>query len=671
MGRKKQKKETRSSPSRQSGAIPPRTNKIFHSQIREVLFLCFCAVLVFFIYSNTLGAPFTFDDTFRIQNNPHIRLTQLTPGGLAEAGFESGNSLRPIPYITFALNYYFQQYDVWGYHLVNILIHIITGIFLYFLVKNTLNLPTLRSKYETYKWLPLLTTLIWIVHPLHTQSVTYIVQRMNSMAAMFYVLSLYLYIKARIAEKRIKKWTLFSACVISGLLALGSKQNAVTLPLYIVLYEWYFFQDLSKSWVRQNLKYFVGIVVLIGLIAFIYLGANPLERLSAIRDFANKEFTFTERVLTQFRVVIYYISLLIFPHPSRLNLDYDFPLSHSLIDPVTTLFSMVAIGGLIGLAIYLAKKKRLLSFCILWFFGNLAIESSVIPLGIIFEHRTYLPSMLVSLLAVSIGYRYIKPQWAKAAALCVVLVVITVFSVWTYERNSIWSDEVTLWRDCVAKSPKKPRPNGNLALALDKKGKFEEAISHYYESLRMKPDFWQAHYNLARVLVRQGRIDEGISHYYQALRINPEFADAHYNLGEALMLQERFTEAISHYIKALEIEPDFAEAHNNLGVALEKQGRVKEATDHYLEAIRIKPNFAEAHYNLGNVLMQQGNTEKAMRYYYETLRIDPDHLGAHYNLAVALAMSGDRTGAAYHFTEVLRIDPGNLRARQALALLSQ
>jgi tetratricopeptide (TPR) repeat protein len=629
------------------------------------------AVLVFLIYSNTLGTPFVFDDVVNIQNNTHIRLTRLTLGGIAEAGFESGSKHRPVPYITFALNYYFHEYDLGGYHVVNMLIHIITGILLYFFVRATLNLPTLRSNYETYRWLPFLTTLIWIVHPLHTQSVTYMVQRMSSMAAMFYVLSLLLYVKARITEEKSKKWALFLACILSGLLALGSKENAATLPFFIVLYEWYFFQDLGKDWLRRNLKYFLGMAVLIGLMAFMFLGINPVEVIMNQRDFVNSEFTFTERVLTQFRVVIHYVTLIIFPHPSRLNLDYDFSLSHSLTDPITTLFCLVAIAGLIGLAIYLAKKERLLSFCILWFLGNLVIESSVIPLGIIFEHRTYLPSMLVSLLAVSLGYRYIKPQWAKVAALCVVIVVIMVYSVWTYERNSLWSDEITLWRDCVAKSPKKPRTRLNLAFALDRKGRLEEAFNHYYEALRIKPDFWEAHYDLARALVRQERLEEGISHYYEALRINPEFADAHYNLGGALMGQERLVEATKHYRKALEIKPDHAEAHTNLGIALERQGRPKEAIDHYSEALRIKPDLPEAHYNLGNVLMRQGNTEKAIRHYYKALRINPDYLGAHYNLGVALATRGDRKGAAYHFSEVLRIDPGNFRARHALELLSQ
>jgi hypothetical protein len=168
-------------------------------------------------------------------------LSRLTLGEIIEAGFGSGSSNRPVAKISFALNYYFHQYDVGGYHVVNILIHIIAGILLYFFVRATLNLPTLRSTYETYRWLPFLTALIWIVHPLHTQSVTYIVQRMNSMAALFYILSLFLYIKARTAKEKRKRWSLFSVCILSGLLALGSKENAATLPFFIVLYEWYFF----------------------------------------------------------------------------------------------------------------------------------------------------------------------------------------------------------------------------------------------------------------------------------------------------------------------------------------------------------------------------------------------------------------------------------------------
>ncbi len=133
--------------------------------------------------------------------------------------------------------------------------------------------------------------------------------------------------------------------------------------------------------------------------------------MNRLNDFSKNEFTIAQRALTQLRVVIYYISLLFYPHPSRLNLDYDFPLSYSLINPITTLPSLVLILGLVALGLYLAKKQRLISFCIFWFLGNLVVESSVIPLAIIFEHRLYMPSMLVGLVAVHCVYRHLKPQW--------------------------------------------------------------------------------------------------------------------------------------------------------------------------------------------------------------------------------------------------------------------
>ena len=143
-----------------------------------------------------------------------------------KAAFESPVPSRPVANISFALNYYFHQYDLMGYHVINILIHIATGIILYFFVKATLTLPLLRSAYEQYRWIPFLTAFIWLVHPMQTQSVSYIVQRMNSMAAMFYVLSLLLYVKARLAASKGTRWGLFGGCIVCGILALGSKEIA-------------------------------------------------------------------------------------------------------------------------------------------------------------------------------------------------------------------------------------------------------------------------------------------------------------------------------------------------------------------------------------------------------------------------------------------------------------
>ncbi|MBN2844641.1 MAG: tetratricopeptide repeat protein [Deltaproteobacteria bacterium] len=609
-------------------------------------------------------------------------------------------------------------------------------------------------------------TLLWIVHPLHTQSVTYIVQRMNSMAAMFYILSFLCYVKGRMYlrnkrrilqndEKRVIAsearqsqasygssvmrllrafalamtpvipWLFFSLSIISGILALGSKEIAVTLPIFIVLYEWYFFQDLSTTWLKHRILPLSGIIVFLIVVAFLYLGVNPIDKI--LSGYDGRDFTLLERVMTEFRVVILYTTLLFFPHPTRLNLDYDFPLSQSLIEPVSTLLSLIAIIMLIVVALYLAKRERLISFCTLWFFGNFLLESSVIGLELVYEHRTYLPSMMASLLIVTLVHRYITMKWVKTALFCSAVIVL---SLWTYERNTVWTDELTLWRDATKKSPEKARPHYNLGLILFDRGMTEEAIQNYTEALRINPDYDKAHNNLGIALTKQGKIDEAIQHfreaisihpghakaynnmgiahakkgeittamkcYAEALRLDPEYTDAHINWGSAFVSLGNIDEAIDHYSKAIEKDSGCSEAYVNRGIALHRAGRNEEALDdllkakdinphdskaynnlgvilssmqkydeaitHYLQSLRINPINAESHYNLGIALTKKGMVRKAIQHYLAALKIRPDYADAHNNLGVLLIREGKIEEAIDHFYEALHADPVHLNA---------
>jgi tetratricopeptide (TPR) repeat protein len=714
MAKKRPKSELGTKPLN-SGVTNPDGRSGQFPLVRDFLLLLILGVVVFLIYSNTFESPFHFDDVNNIQQNPGIRLTTLTSKNLIEVGSEVLSSNRPVALFSFAMNHYIHGYDVRGYHAVNIMIHFFTGIFLYFLVKTILSIPSLLPKDERHIWIPFFTALIWAVHPIQTQSVTYIVQRMNSLSAMFYVLSLLLYIKARLATGTWKIRSLYSGCILAGLLSVGSKEITATLPFFIFLFEWYFFQDLSRAWIKKRLLPITGVLILLTFLVLVFLGSHPLEKI--LSGYQTFDFTLTQRVLTEFRVVIYYISLLVFPYPSRLNLDYDFPLSHSLIDPVTTLLSFVAMVGLIGLAVYLTKKKPLFSFCILWFLGNLVIESSVIALDIIFEHRTYLPSMLVVLMFVMLVYRLKGPKWLGIGILCAITLI---FSFWTYERNQIWQDEVTLWRDCVVKSPQKARPHYNLGTSLSAEGKTSKAIHHYLEAIRLKPNYAEAYSNLGVDLMNQGNIqeailrylgfallnlsefDEAILHFTEALRINPEYAKAHYNWGLALANQSKHKEAIPHFTKALRLNPEDSKSHNNLGAALFRDGKFDEALYHYREAVRIDPEFEEAqinigitlsksgkpdmaikhysellhikpdkaeiHYRLGAVLYEQGRVEQASGHYFEALRIKPDYEEVHYNLGALLYRQGRRQEAIDHYSEALRIKPDFAEAHNNLGI---
>jgi hypothetical protein len=368
-------------------------------------------------YSNTFHVPFHFDDQINIINNPNIQIKQFSWDGLERLVKNTyKESIRVFSLFTLALNYYFGGFNVFGYHLVNFFIHIASGIFLYWFLILTFNLPSLKEKYGSISYkVALFTSLIFVTHPIQTQSVTYIVQRMSSMAGMFYLLSLILYIKGRLSFGRTRLFY-FGGMVLSYLLGVFSKENAAILPLFVALYEFYFFQNLDLSPKGRKILFsLVAGLLILGAFGFIIWGQRYMDVIEEGYKF--RTFTMWERVLTQFRVVLYYVTLLIYPHPSRLNLDYDFPISKTILDPPTTLISLLIIAGLIGYSIWTAKKRPILSFCLLWYFGNLVIESSIFPLEMVFEHRLYLPAVgpfiLFSLLAVrgieKLKRRFIEP----------------------------------------------------------------------------------------------------------------------------------------------------------------------------------------------------------------------------------------------------------------------
>jgi len=560
------------------------------------------AVVVFLLYSNTFQSPYIFDDWYHIEANPHIRMTSLSWDALRQAALDSPLHRRPVAYITLALNYYFHGYDLFGYHLVNILVHLGAAIFLYMFLQTTLSLQQTQQKFKYGDWLPLAAALIWLVHPLQVQSVTYIIQRMNSLAAMFYILSMLLYVRGRLTKGKERQAFLFIGSICSGVLALGSKENTATLPLFILLYEWFFFQDLSFAWLRKRILPILGVGVFLVCVAIVFLGMHPLS--SIANSYGIRDFTLMQRVLTEFRVVLFYISLLLFPYPGRLNIDHEFQLSFSLFDPMTNIMSLGILLGLFGLAIILARRERLLSFCIIWFLGNLIIESSVIGLEIIFEHRTYLPAMLGIFAAVLLGNRLLRQKWLK---LSIALLVLMLFSIWTFQRNMVWQDEVTLRRDAVAKSPTKPRAHAILANALERNHEYDDAAYYYRKTLSLNPrNADEIHYNLGNVLMAQGKIDEAIQHFSTAVTLNPDATPIRLNLAYALSLQGDLIAAFNELQELIRRHPKEPRAHNNLGILFMKQGKLKEAVFHFTEALTLKPNYKQARVNLEAALHRLG-----------------------------------------------------------------
>jgi tetratricopeptide (TPR) repeat protein len=502
---------------------------VFH--LLAVLSLLFLGLAA---YSNSLSGPFLFDDHHSIRNNQAVHWTHLSWSGVQRVVRESHSRGRPLANLSFALNYYFGQQDVRGYHAVNVAIHLLSSLLVYLVALATLQLVARRedqrSRPTVAHWIALGAALIFVSHPVQTQAVTYTVQRMTSLCTLFYLTAFVLYIYGRVAQTSRRRWTLWAAGLACWILALGSKQISATLPLIVIVYEWFFFQDMSPRWIKRNAKYSLLALVPLCLVAWIYLDLMPWESLT--KGYAQKDFSLGERLLTQSRVVMFYLSLLVCPHPSRLNVMHHIATSQSLLQPITTLISMASIFGLMGLAVYLARRQRLASFCILWFFINLVIESSILPLAMLFEHRLYLPMVGVALLVSWLLFAALenRPQWAVGIVVAASLLLAT----GTYQRNHTWKDAVTLWADVVDKNPLESRAQFNLGLALQHRKRNGKAIQHYRESARLDPNDSEVHINWGVILEGQEHFGEAVTHYREALRIKPDYYPALNNLAWVL-----------------------------------------------------------------------------------------------------------------------------------------
>ncbi len=628
----------------------------------------------FILYANTIHAPFIYDDIRNIMENEYIRMTDLSADQIRIALNAPGH--RPITMISFALNYYFDQYNPAGYHLVNILIHITTGIFLFFFLKITLDITRRGSNSQNGNYpvntaasgnamlLSFFAALLWIVHPLHTQSVTFIVQRMNSMAAMFYMLSILCYINGRARQTRfsgaegkitlskIKATIWFTGCLVSELLALANKQNAAMLPFFIILYEWFFFQDLK--WTGSKNKLLWGSLLFLILAAIAVFFINHYAVILSMYDRHN--FTMFQRLLTETRVLAYYISLIFFPHPSRLHLDYNYPISTSPADPATTFICMGVIAGLLALSVISAKKNRLMAFSTLWFFGNLAIESTFLGLAPIFEHRTYLPSMM-PLFLFSMGlFKFIKIKYLRNS-ICSLLIIF--LSMWTFQRNIIWQDDISFWQDDVKKTPDKANSYNNLAYVLMNNTNYTQAIKNLKTAILLNPQYAEAHHNLGAAYHALGNNQQAIYHYQQAIKQEPSLFKTYYNLGRIYYETGEFQTALNTFKKALDINQNHSEVLNAIGLVLKSQNHPDQAINYFEKAIKGNDKFISAYVNWGTILAAMGKTDEAQACYLRALALAPDNVEILNNLGNLAAKNEQYNEAIDYYTRALEINPAH------------
>jgi Tfp pilus assembly protein PilF len=599
------------------GTLPPWTGSV-------PLHIMLIIILGLLAYSNTFNVPFQWDDNSNIVENPIINDMGyfLEPAKAADFQKYTALNSRFVGYLTFALNYKLHGLDVLGYHVANLAIHMLNALLVYFLVVLTFRTPfingTLLKKHDRH--IALFSALLFVSHPMQTQAVTYIVQRFALLATMFYLLSLVAYIKSRLSSQKAARFSLYLLSLVSAVLAMKTKQIALTLPLTIALYEFFFFSEKTK----RRLIYLVPLLLTMLIIPLTLIDVD--RSLQEIKVDAGEKTELTnmprlDYLLTEFRVIVTYLRLLVFP--ANQNLDYDYPLYNSFLEPPVFL-SFLFLMSVLGLGVYCLVRSselgvrsslhhsspithhpsRLIAFGIFWFFLSLSVESSIIPLHVIYEHRVYLPSV-GAFLALGTG-AFLLMERVKEKATRKVVVSFLVFaplvlSAATYARNTVWKSDISLWEDVVIKSPQKARGHYNLGGAYESNNLIDKAIEQYRIAVRLKPDLEVAHNNLGTAYRAKGFIDKAIEQYRIALKLTPGYAEAHNNLGNAYLSKGLTDKAIGEYRIAVRLKLDFADAHFNLGVSYLEKGFREKARREFEATLRINPDDHEARRNLNRI----------------------------------------------------------------------
>ena len=523
-------------------------------------------------YANSFPGEFMLDDARNIARNERIH--DLWPPWPI-----INRSRRPVVSLTLAVNYAIGGLSVRGYHAVNLVIHLLAALTLHGIVRRTLLWHGFRGRYEqTSSWLAMVVALAWAVHPLQTESVTYIIQRAESLMGLFYLLTLYCVVRGA-HSARGHRW--YIVAVAACALGMGSKAVMVSAPLVVFLYDRTFIANSFGECLRRRRALYVGLACTWGVLVACGVARGVLglsASASAHVGFQFKGITPIEYALTQPGVILHYLRLSIWPHP--LCLDYGWPVARTFgaIVPPAIVIIVVLAGTLWAL-----WRRPWLGFVGAWFFLILAPTSSFVPIrDPFFEHRMYLPLAAAVVFVVVGGHTLLErlllriaPARALRALITwgVVLAVTAPLGYATVQRNKDYHNEPQMWADVVAKRPDNPRGRYNLGTRLNSAGRYEDAIVQFREALRIDPRHASAHCNLGVALKRSGKVDQAVAEYHKAIRLDPRHANAFSNLGNALLQQGKIDEAIQAYRRALTIKPRHADARLNLGVAFMRQGR--------------------------------------------------------------------------------------------------
>lgn len=598
-------------------------------------------------YANSLEGHFVFDDRKHIVEDgtieqlwPPTRMMWLRP--------------RPLTRFSFGLNHWLHGRQVAGYHLVNVAIHLLAGLTLWGITRRTLAFINVSKGHTTSanrgSWIAFSVALLWLVHPLTTQAVTYLVQRAESLTAMFYLVTLYAVIRSATTRSP----AVWNALAV-GACAMGmaTKEVMVTAPGVILCYDRTFLSRSFSAALKKRRWLYVGLaftwVILFGII-------GPTRPLGGVTmGFGTKTVTAIQYTAAQPGVLLHYFKLCCWPNP--LCFDYAWPVDRDFLAVVlpATLISL-----LLASTVWAFVARHPTGFLAVSFFLILAPTSSIMPIqDLAVEHRMYLPLATVIPLLVMLIAGVFSRCGLHGSKLAAVTLFATAASLAASSatRNADYHDETALWRTVLATAPYSPRAHYNYARSLTGPETFKLAVDHYRQAIALQPNFARAHDNLGVLLGSQGYFQQALTAHARAHKLDPRSSEPLNNIGHLYAVQGDHRQAALYFRQSLVLHPDNVQAHYNLAHSLTGLDKTSQAIDHLRKAIACQPDFSAAHNNLAALLFQQGQREQAIHHYRQAINYRGGYTNAHYNLGNALLEQGEFAAAARQFLRVLRLAP--------------
>ena len=585
-------------------------------------------------YTTSFSGVFLLDDHPHITSNPYL-LSERTFTEKVVGLFQLG---RPVVNLSILVNHRVSGFQIFSYHLLNLLVHLGAGITLYLLiclVQQILSRPNI--------WLAFFAAALWLLHPIQTQAVTYIIQRAESLMGLCYLLTTYFSLKWFATLNR--RWV--SWALVSFFVGIGSKPILVTAPFVVLMFDRFLFPKTWHETLKRSLGLYLGFVV--GLITLTLLVIfSPMDKNSG---FSVEKLSVLDFLMSQFGAVLYYLRLILWP--DSLALDYSWGLAGSLTEIV---IPMIIVMGLIASGIYGFHKRKIWGFLILLYFILLAPSSSLIPIkDLMVIHRLYLPLAAVSILLVY-GLHYLMSS--KGVLNLILCLLIVTLCISTLVRNTTYHSESRMWEDVLRKRPNNPRAHNELGNAFLSEGRADEAYLHFQRAFEIEPDNPGPLMNLSNHHAYRGDLVGGEVFLQKALLIKPDYADAHYNIANIRLQQNRFEEAIGIYKKVIELKPDYSEAYTGQAVAYMNLNQIPKAWDLVKKALHLKPYSSWALATQGDLYLREGKAREALVCFQRAFAQNPRHPEIIRLLARTHEDLGQLPQALYYYSRGLEISPG-------------